>query len=577
MPPASQAPGAQVVVHVSAWLPRPFAEVALDEPELAACFLLSSGWWTLAATPAALPDSSTVGTALGRLSTDLLGSPPLDTLTMVVAQGEVSFPTAVAFGRTVLVLVPAAGPTADESVSQAAATALLAARVRAARPQPEVSEPLLSTAEALALAGSFSLAALPPALRPVHDWMERRDAFPALESFIGEALDASTPWKTRRALVSRIGQPDGASPALAHAAAFLVEAFGDAAGARGDPMALLRAWRKGGDRFPPVPHALKRALAKPAEAGMSRDPEPGERAALAMETLERSVESGEGPEQPPAGAVPAALRLTAAALARANGSAATCRWINDGVPADLRTGCRREGEAAGILYARPRADGSSEILARSPTGAEGVLLRWPGWVLFPQLDAAHGQIVFADARGVWRVPLDGASPPVAALTGSFRHLAISPAGDALAAVRWPSGKVVIANGSGVTELPVDGRGGIAWLAPDVLIASDGKGLALAATSGEVRRVDASVPCTHSLGARSGVALIATTRPCEPALLALAVEEKQARTLLRLTDGALGLAARPDGAVFFCTAEGLWRWGGGESAERIGVGFTPGPG
>ena len=562
---------------LAGWERRPFVEVVLADPELAACVLLSPGWWAVATPPEKLPEPERVAATVGEQIDTAMGAAAPASLSLLLAVADVKVPAAVAFGRTVLALLPASGDVAPTGLGPAVAGSLVAAASRPAAPDRRCGEPLLVLGETLAAAGAASLATLPAALRPVRDWLEPDDAEPPLRELVDAALDDSTPWPARRARTQAVARPDGAGQSLGHAAALLVEVFGDPAHARAVPFDLLRAWRENADgRFPSMPGKLKRAMGRPLEAGLQRNAAREEREALDLDILTRQLEDGVVPAQPPAGRVPLATRLLAAAIARSQGKGA-CAWIGTDVPAGLRTGCRAEGEADGFVYARPRPTGGAEVIARAATGEEGVLLRWPRWVLFPLVDSRRGELDFVDERGVQGVALDGHTPPRMVLAGTYRLLTLSPDGRHLAAVRWPSGMVVLVTSSGVRELTVDGRGGVAWLDNDVLVASDRERLVLASVEGDSRRLPVDAPCVRGL-ARSGVGLLATTAaPCEPALLSISPTEWKVERLLRLPDAAAGMVARPDGSVVFGGPAGLWRWKGGEESERIGAGLTPGPG
>jgi len=79
-------------------------------------------------------------------------------------------------------------------------------------------------------------------------------------------------------------------------------------------------------------------------------------------------------------------------------------------------------------------------------------------------------------------------------------------------------------------------------------------------------------------ARGGAAVFATVAsPCDPAIIAISPTDWTTNRLLALPGDALGLLPRTDGSVVFGDPSGLWRWSGGDQAERIGAGLTPGPG
>ena len=566
-----------IPIHLTAWAPRPFADVALAAPELAASFLLSPGWWSTAGQPASLPDAVALSKALGVQLHGLLERGALPAPKVVIAATEGANLAAVAHGDTVLVLVPKAEKADALEVARAAAPALLLASTKPPAPDPRCGEPLLIFGQAVAMAGSLTLAALPPALRPVRDWLEVKDAAPALEVLVGEALDPDTRWQSRRARLLRMGQVGGPSPPLAAAAALVVEAFGDAPLAQRKPFDLLMAWHKGsGKGFPPMPKTLRNALAKPLEAGMPKESEKADRDEVTWGALTRRL-AGEPvalAEIPDAAPLP--LKLLAAAQLRARGGTGLCDWLTANPLPTLRTGCRSEGEEGGLVFARPGA-GGFEVLWRSLSAEDALLLTWPGWVLFPQVIPALGELWFIDGKGVWRVALDAHKAPQLVAGGSFRHLAVSPDGKSVATARWPSGQAVVIRSSGPRELGVNGLGGLAFLDPDVLLASDGTQLSLASIEGEVRSGVSPSPCCHSLVVTRGGIAASVTAPCEPGVVRIVLADRSTSPLLRLPEGPLGLVALPAGGLVLGTADGLWSWRGEGAPERIGAGLTPGPG
>ncbi len=576
-PRPEEARGTKVSVTITGWERDTFAEVVLADPDLAACVLLSPGWWGVARFPEAIPEPQRLAGTVAEQVAAALGATAPASISVALATADVKVPAAVSFGRTALALLPQDPEAPAAGLAQAIASALVAATARPAPVDSRCGEPLLVLGEALATAGSISLATLPPTLRPVSDWLEAKEAEPPLAALVEQALDNETAWPTRRARLQAVARPDGASRGLAHAAALLVEAFGEPGLARRAPFDLLLAWREDrDDKFPAMPGALKRALGRPKEAGLARDASAEERNALALDVFVRTMDNGAVPALPPGLELPVATRMLAAAVARPLGKDA-CTWVSAAIPTGLRTGCRSEGEAGSVVYARPRPTGGSEIVARGEGGVDGVLLRWPGWVLFPLVDGARGEILFVDAHGVHAVALDGRAPARVVVSGAFRHLSLSPDGKHLAAVRWPSGTVLLISAAGPRELPLDARGGVAWLENDVLVGSDGDDLVLASTDGKTRPIPVKVPCVTSL-ARGSASLLATvTSPCEAALIAISPADWTVTRLLRLTGDAVGLCPRADGSVVFGDATGLWRWSGGDQAERIGAGLTPGPG
>jgi hypothetical protein len=581
--PASTAPTpirAASAVEIRAWQPSPFVEVLLDDPDLAGCWFLASRWWGLTSPVSSLPDGQEVGDLLAGSLKGVLSLPVGSTLTVVAVAADTKLPGAVAHGGTVLLLLPAATPFSPDAVARSISEALLSAQTAPAPPDARCSEPLVAVGEALAWAGSRALASLPPELRPVRDWAEKRDVEEALKKFLDAALDGETPWQTRRALITSVARPGGASPQLAHAAALLVEASGDGDRDRLHPLDLLLAWREGTkDAYPLIPRSLRKALSRPLEAGMPerRDATKGDSEAIARDGVARAIMSGHAPARPdPLASL--SLRMRAVADLRARGDPSACAWL-EGVelPPKLRTGCRAEGEAGGFVYARPTPDAGAEIVARSLAGEEGVLLHWPRWALFPVVTGEKPQLLFIDQEGIWALSLAPDGAPHLLLAGSYRRLVPSPDGHTIATTRWPDGRLVLLRGDGSEATDIGARGGMAWLQPDVLMASDGDRLVATSTEGRSRPWPTPLPCTHSLAARDDTLLAGLARPCEPTLVRMTLADGKTSPVLALADGPAGIAVLPDSTFILNAGTDLWLWSGGETAERIGAGLTPGPG
>jgi hypothetical protein len=551
--------------------------VALATPELAACFLLSPGWWSTAGQPTSLPAATALSRALAAQLqgvVDLAALPPLELVIATTANANLQ---AVAHGGTVLVLMPTTENAGEVEVARIAAPALLLAAAEPAAPDPRCGEPLLVLSQAIATAGSLTLAALPPELRPVRDWLEPKDAAPPLEALAREALDPDTGWQSRRAKLVRMGQVGGANPRLAAAAALVVEAFGNAPLARRTPFEMLLAWQKGsGKEFPPLPRALRTAMRKPLEVGLPKESEKADRDEVSWGALARRLETGPVPLTEVPAAAPLALKLFAAAQLRLRGGPGLCEWLTANQLPPLRTGCRSEGEDGGWVFSRPDGAGF-EVVWRSLSAEDTPLLSWPRWVLFPLVVPSSGDLWFIDEQGVWRVPLDAHAAPQLVSAGSFRQLAASPDGKSVASTRWPSGETVVFRSSGTRELAVNGRGGLAFMDFDVIAASDGTQLSLASIEGEVRTAVAPSPCCHSLVLARGGLAAGVTAPCEPGVARIVVAERSTSPLLKLPEGPLGLVAFPSGGMVLGTADGLWFWRGEGTPERIGAGLTPGPG
>ena len=575
-PPAEPA-STGISIHLVPRQPQPFADVVLATPELAACFLLSPGWWATAGQPASMPSATTLSTALaGQLRglVDVGTRPPVE---LVIATSANANLEAVAHGGTALVLMPSTERPGEVEVARGVAPVLLLAAAEPASPDPRCGEPLLALGQAIATAGSLTLAALPPELRPVRDWLDLRDATFALETLASEALDRDTRWQSRRARLARGGQVGSANPRFAAAAALVVEAFGDPPLARRKPFEMLLAWqKKSGKAFPALPRALRGAMGKPLEAGMPKESEKADRDEVRWDALARRLATEPVALAEVPGTAPLSLRLLAAAQLRARGGTGLCEWLTANPLPPMRTGCRGEGEDGGWVFSRPGNVGF-EVVWRSLTGDEALLLCWPRWVLFPLVVPSSGDLWFIDEKGVWRLPLDAHMAPQLVAAGSFRYLTASPDGKNVASARWPSGQVVVFRSAGTREVAVDGRGGLVFLDPDVLAVSDGTQLSLASAEGEARSGVSPSPCCRSLVLATGGLTAGATAPCDPGLVRIVLADRSASQLLKLPEGPLGLVALPTGAMVLGTADGLWLWRGEGTPERIGAGLTPGPG
>jgi hypothetical protein len=325
-----------------------------------------------------------------------------------------------------------------------------------------------------------------------------------------------------------------------------------------------------------MPRSLRSAIAKPLEAGM---PKPSAKVDLDEVTwgaLARRLAAEPVPLEDVPDAAPLPLKLLAAAQLRARGGTGLCEWLTANALPPVRTGCRSEGEEGGVVFARPSANGF-EVLWRSLTAEDVLLLSWPRWVLFPRVIPALGELWFTDGKGIWRVALDAHEAPQLAASGSFRHLVVSPDGKSLAAARWPSGQVVVIRSSETRELRLNGVGGLAFLDSDVLLASDGSQLSLASVDGEVRPNVAPSPCCHSLVVTPGGIAAGVAAPCDPGVVRIVLADRSSSSLLRLPDGPLGLVGLPAGGLVLGASDGLWLWRGEGAPERIGAGLTPGPG
>jgi hypothetical protein len=573
--PAPQPVTNAVSVSVEWWIPRPFPDVILERPNLGACVLAAPAWVSSSGQTTEPADPQLVATAVTAHLRGVLDGGQMPALTVVLVHGEEGTVAVVARQDTALALVPGDRIVSAEEIARAVAPVVVQSTMRPAPRDPRCSELLLSVGEALANAGSLALAALPAELRPVGDWLDVRDAAAPLDAFASAVFDTDTTWKSRKALLASLTQTSVASPQLAHSAALLVEALGDAGKVRSRPYDLLLAWRENtGKKLPAMPRDLKHAMAKPLEAGMPRPKHEEDAASAAAAVLQRRLASEAVLPATLGREVPLADRLTAAAATRARGDGNVCDGLVD---AAVRPGCRGDNEEPGMVFTRAVLGGGFEVIWRSLRGAEGPILRWPSWVLFPAIDQASGELLFIDPQGVWRLPLDGRAAPQILLAGSYRYLSLEPGGHALATVRWPAGDVEVVRGGKPTVLPVKGRGGVAWLDAELLAASDSEKLSLVTIQGQLRPNIMPLPCSRGIAALRGALVAAMSPPCEAGITRLQLADRKSEVLLKLSAGALGVVALADGSVAGGGAGGVVRWRADLEPERPGAGFTPGPG
>mgnify|MGYP005839926859 CR=1 FL=1 len=578
-PPAKPARSQLPRLEMVPWPAQAFPELVLDSPALAGALLANPGWRSLHRPAWELPADGALASQLGALLAGVVAPQEVD-LQVVVGTADGAAAGATVMGSVAVVRWPLTPPASASDLARTLAPALLAAAHTPAAPDAACSEPLLVLAEALVAGGRQALVALPPVLRPVSEWFELREAGPPVATFAAQVLDPKVPWRVREAHATRAAR-GGGSPELANAAAVLLEAFADVELARRAPCGVLRAWRAARSApFPPLPATLRRAIDEGTSAGLptaSRtELDVGrERGDIARSALQRLLDRGEVPPAPLAAGTPLPLRARAAANARAAGSAAVCPLLGEPLPSGLRTGCRERDESGGWVYVRLH-DGW-EIVARAPSGEEAVLLRWPGWVLFPQVGESGRELFFIDQHGVQRLDLAGGAPVELHWPGSFRILARRPAAAGLAVVAWPSGEVLVEVGEERRSLGVKGRGGVAWLDRDLLVAADGDALMLASLAGESRRIPVGSGCVRSLAVTSGAVLAAQSLPCEPAVVRLDLAAATSERILSSGFAPFGLLPLPDGSLVLGGRDGLYRWSGAGTAERIGAGLTPGPG
>ncbi len=561
------------------WPERPFPELVLGSPDLAGALMANPAWRSLRRPSWEVPEADSLASQLGVLLAGVMPAREVE-LRVVVGVAEGASPGATVTGDTAVVRWPLTPPASASDLARTLAAALVRGEHLPAAPDPACSEPLLALAEALVAGGRLALATLPPALRPVSDWFELRDAGPPLATFAAQVLDPKVPWRVREAHATRTAR-GGGSPELANAAAVLLEAFGDLEQAHRQPCELLRRWRAArGTPFPPLPGTLRRAIDEGTNAGVPTEGSTDldvqrEVGDIARSALQRVLDRGEVPPAPLSPATPLVLRARAAANARAAGSANVCVLLGEPLPSGLRTGCRERDEGGGWVYVRPGE--SFEIVARAPSGEEAVLVRWPHWLLFPQVGETGRDLFFVDHEGVKYLDLSGGASVQLHWPGSFRTLARRPRAEGLVVVAWPSGEVWVEIDGQRRALGVKGRGGVSWLDRDLIVAADGDTLMLASLSGELRRLPVSLPCVSSLAVTSGALLAGQSSPCEPALVRINVADATSERILSPGFSPLGVLPLPDGSLVLGGSEGLYRWSGAGSAERIGVGLTPGPG
>lgn len=566
-------------MHVVAWSPRSFGALTLEAPELAGCFALMPGLWPAARPPASLASPAELADAVGAQIAGVLDATAVSTLTVAVVESENAALSAVASGATILLVLPAGKPVDVAESARTVIAALALAHSSVAAPDPRCSEPLLAFAEAIAFTGSLTLGTLPPTLRPVSDWLETEDAAEPLAALAKDALDGDQPWASRRVRLQQTALRSGANARLLNAAALVVEVFGDVVRARRQPYELLLAWRENRDkRYPPLPGPVKRALADPLAAGMPGKSRSEDVRAIAREALERAVESGTVTSVVGAADADTPLRILAAAQARARGAGTACQWVLAGpLASTLRSGCRAEEKASGFVSSRPRAQGGYEVYAATAPD-QSLLLRWPGWVLFPVVTPDGSSLVFIDDGGIRAVALDSSTAPSVLAAGAYRHLAVAPDGRRLASAAWPGGELtVVTLGGERRSLGVDARNGITWLDADLLLAAGNEGATVVSTSGESRPFPAAPKCASSVGRLGASLIFGVGAPCDSGIYQVALGSAEGKLALKRLDAPLGIVPLADGSVVFGDSDGVSRWRPGEEATRVGAGFTPGPG
>lgn len=529
-----------------------FAAIRQLHPELAACVVLSGGTLPQAQSAVAPPDLSTFTVALQRLLAAVTHQPPAS-LEVFFGFSQQPTASALAFGHTALLLLPTGEPASPTDAARSVATAWLLAQKVPAAPEEGVSEPLLRAAETLAWLGSLALANTPPELLPLGQWVEAKAVAPALEQFIRQSLDSQEPYRVRRARLRELAVPGRASPELGHAAAYLVETFGEPDEARRRPLSLLKAWAENRDkRFPSPPRLLRSALSQPSRAGLARKPSDEDSQALALDEAMRA-----------AWIVPPSRPLTPSAPKEAE-SLWRARRRAQGLPTPPP---HTVAPGKGFCLSRPEPPGFT-VSWRGADGEE-LLLVWPRWVLSPTLEPDGEHLLFVDPEGIWRVSLTGDGVEQV-LPGSFRALAVSPSGRSLAALRWPSPRLLALPSA--TDLGL--ASAFCWLEEGLLVVGNGQELRIVSTDGTAG-APISLPCHRALASQRGRVVATLDSPCDPALVSVNPATGEQATLLRLPQGALDLV--PTGESWaFVSPGGVFLVTGG-SVKRLDRAFSLGGG
>lgn len=529
---------------------RDFPALRLEEPELAACLVLLGG---------AMPTSPE-------------GGPPFDERELVVslrrqlvAIGEEAPPkfklfygyrdqptaSAVAFHQTILLVLPRRTPITPEEAARTATVAWLAAKQTPVAPSPSVPEPLLLFAESLVWQGIFALANMPSELLPVSQWLEPRDFLPALEGLVREFLDPEVPYRRKRARLREMQRPGGSDPALAHAAAYLLEAFGQPAKARSAPLELLQAWAENREkRFPPMPKALRRALREPQKAALF--PKKEDQELLSLDWAFRAAWTGP-PEKPLPDDAPPEAQVIWEARRRTAG-------LPTALPKDFDF-------TQGFLLTRPERDAFAVYWQQ---GAKEILLFfWPHWVMSPCLSADGQEVVFVDPLGVWRLSLTGKGKEKL-LAGDFRAAKPSPSGKLVAALSWPSQELVLSP----PGRPLgNAKGGFAWIQDDLLLGSDGETLRVVNLHGEVEPL-LSLRCSQGLAQSRGEILALVGQPCPGELVRLDLAQRRVDPIMSLPQTPADILFLPDRKIVLLTWQGVFTIQEGQ-AQRQTMAFAIG--
>lgn len=528
---------------------RDFPTLRLEEPELAACVVLLGGELpTPPDTGIPVDQRELLAAFLRQLATMGEEVPPKVNLFYAFRRQPTA--AAVAFHETVLLILPKEVTITPDEAARTATVAWLAAKQTPAAPSSSVSEPLLLFGESLVWQGIFALANMPAMLLPVSQWLEPKKFAPALEALVREFLDPEVPYRRKRARLREMQRPGGSDPALAHAAAYLLEAFGRPAQARSAPMELLQAWAEDREkRFPPMPKALRRALREPQKAGLSGKKEDQELVSLDMAL--RAAWKGP-PEKPLPGGPPEAQAIWEARRRSAG--------LPTPLPKDLDF-------TQGFLLSRPERNAFAVYWRQ---GAQEVLLfLWPHWVMSPCLSADGEEVVFVDPSGVWRLSLAG-SGKEKLLAGSFRAAKSAPSHRLVAASSWPSQELVLTpSGRSLGSA----KGGFAWIGDDLLLGSDGETLRVVDLQGGGEPV-LSLRCSQGLAQSDGAILALVGQPCDGGVVHLDLPQRRVHPLMSLPQAPADFLVLPNGKIVLLTWQGVFTLQEGQ-AQRQTVAFAIG--
>ncbi|MGQ9836052.1 MAG: hypothetical protein ACUVRQ_08770 [Thermoanaerobaculaceae bacterium] len=529
---------------------RDFPALRLEEPELAACLVLLGGEMPTSPEGGLPLDERELVVSLRRRLV-AIGEEVPTKLNLFYGFRNQPTAAAVAFHETILLILPRQTPITPDEAARTATVAWLAAKQTPVAPGFSFSEPLLLFVESLVWQGIFALANMPPMLLPVSQWLEPRDFLPALESLVREFLDPEVPYRRKRARLREMQRPGGSDPALAHAAAYLLEAFGQPAKARLAPLEFLQAWAENREkRFPPMPKALRQALREPQEAGLSRKKEDQE--LLTLDMAFRTAWTGP-PEKPLPEDAPPEAQVIWEARRRTVG-------LPTPLPKDLDF-------TRGFFLSRPERDAFAVYWRQ---GAKEILLfLWPHWVISPCLSADGEGVVFVDPFGVWRLSLAGAGKEKL-LAGDFRAAKPSPSGKLVAALSWPGQELVLTPPG---RFLGNAKGGFAWIQDDLLLGSDGETLRVIDLQGRQEPL-LSLRCSQGLAQSQGEILALVGQPCHGGVVRLDLAQRRVHPFISLPQAPADLLSLPNGNIVLLTWQGVFTIQEGQ-AQRQTTAFAIG--